>query len=208
MNAMPSPHAAPPPRVLSPGARLQTPVALLLAVALAGCDLTATAESDSVCVSEPLTTSPLPATPAGAPSVPALSLPVTVGFDLGAAVPSDLGENGVTAELIGRSISIVTPEGADLSGIETAAITVVRPGNDADVVVFSYTRPAGATGVTEVRATPDRSVNLVDYLQDQRFLSVRDVTVGGRAPAVPWTPTVKTCARAKVEVDEAEAAGL
>jgi hypothetical protein len=204
---MPSAPARPPrPRAALAAARSRTPLVVLVAVALAGCDLTATAESDSICVTEPLTSSPLPATPAGAPSVPTIALPVSVGFDLGSAVPKD--EKGVTTELVGQSISIVTPERADLSGIETAAITVVRPGDDSDVVVFRYTRPAGAAGVTEVRATPDRAVNLVDYLQDRRFLRVRDVTVGGRGPPVPWTPSVKTCASAKIEVDEPEAAGL
>jgi hypothetical protein len=182
---------------------------LPLVLLASACSLEATAESDSVCVTQPLVSQAVPGVPPAAPEVPSFTIPgVQLTLDLGSAVPSQLDRNGVSTDLRAQSIAIRTAEGADLTGITSAAITVARPGDASDVVVFRYDRPPGATGVTELRATPDRSVNLVDYLEDRRILRLRDLTLGGRAPATPWTPAVRTCASAKITVDEWKAAGL
>jgi hypothetical protein len=176
----------------------------VLALCLAGCgSLNATAEADSVCVTEKAV--PAPINTLGAPVVGA-PLPIKAQYDLGAAVP-DLKKKGVTAVLDAQSMSVTSPEGVDLSGIDSFSLTLSATGQPD--VVFSYQKPAGATGsVTALVATPSAPTNLVDYLQDGRFVTIGNPRVSGRLPAATWTPALRTCASTKVDVDYMKAAGL
>jgi hypothetical protein len=181
-------------------------IAVALAAALAGCDLTASAEADSVCVTENAASSPI--TTSSAVAVSGLSVPLKASYDLGAALP-DLQKKGVTADLHAQSLSLTSPEGADLSGIDRFSVTLTAATAGQPDVVFTYARPAGATGpTTRLVATPSAAVNLVDYLRNGRTITLADPQVSGRLPSGTWTPAVRTCAGTKVEVDYVKAAGL
>jgi hypothetical protein len=178
------------------------PLLVLLASALAGCGLDATAEADSVCVSENVAA---PITTPGVPVVGA-TLPIKAQLDLGAAIP-DPNKKGVTTVLGAQSMSLTSPEHVDLSGIDALSLTVSAPGKPD--VVFTYARSAGAAApIPAVVATPNVSANLVDYLQDGRTVTVGNLRVSGRLPAATWTPALRTCASTKVTVDYVKAAGL
>jgi hypothetical protein len=186
---------------------MRTRIAILLPLALAGCDLTATAEADQVCVTQPTTqTIPGVPTPPGGASA-SVTVPTNISIDIGVAVPTDLNENGVTSEVIAQSITLTTAQAVDLSGVETLALTLSAAGRPD--VAFRYARPAGATPpVTAITATPEVPVNFVDYLEGTDQVRISSISVEGQPPAAAWTPTLRTCASAKVEVDELEAAGL
>jgi hypothetical protein len=185
---------------------MRTTIAVLLAVALAGCDLNATAEADSVCVTQP-TSATIPGVPGGASGT--VTSPVAFTIDVGAAIPGDVNDKGITTEVIAQSITVSTTTGVDLSGIDTADLTVAKPGDPAGSIVFHYARPAGVTGpTTAIVATPSARVNLVEYLEGQDQLRISGITVSGQPPAASWTPTLRTCASTKIDVDYLDAAGL
>jgi hypothetical protein len=182
-------------------------IAIALAAALAGCDLTATAEADSVCVTENATTGQIPGA-LGGTTVTDFALPASLKaqYDLGAALPN-LQKDGVTATLVAQSLSLTSPENADLSGVDRVSLTVSAPGKPD--VVFTYAKPAGATGAkTILVATPDAPANLVDYLQNGRTITVGSPRFSGRLPSTSWTPALRTCAGTKIDVDYLKAAGL
>ena len=186
---------------------MRTTIAILLAAALAGCDLTATAEADSICVTEAAASQQVPGTLGSAPVPAGFTLPVSlkVQYDLGAALP-DLDEKGISADLPAQSLAVTSPEGADFSGVDSLSLTVSAPGRPD--LVFTYTKPAGATGpITSVVARPAVSADLVDYLQGTS-ITVGSPRFSGRLPSTSWTPTLRTCAGAKFEADYLEAAGL
>lgn len=187
--------------------RTNIAIAIALATALAGCDLTATAEADSVCVTENATSAQVPGA-LGGTTVTDFSLPVPLKaqYDLGAALP-DLRKDGVTATLIAQSLSLTSPEGADLSGVERASLTVSAPGKPD--VVFSYAKPAGESGArTTLVAIPGAPANLVDYLQGGRTITIGSPRFSGHLPSTSWTPALRTCAGTKIDVDYLKAAGL
>lgn len=167
--------------------------------ALAGCDLEAAAEADRVCVTQADPAQRIPAAPPIV--VPENPLFVPIAFDLGGAIPSDLGENGITAEVIARSLTL---SGADLSGVATAKVLVAKDGGAA-VELATYARPAGATGVTAIEFTT-APVDLAGYLQGDR-VSLQ-FNFSGSPPQQAWSPTIRTCASSKVKVDYVKAAGL
>jgi hypothetical protein len=181
--------------------------AVLLAAALAGCDLDATAEADSVCVTQVLASQRIPGELGDAPVTQfSLPVPVQAQIDLGSALP-DLDEQGITAQVLAQSLGVTSPEGADFSGIEAVSLTALAPGMPD--LVFTYTRPAGTRSpLTVAAATPESPANLVDYLEGGRFLRVGNPTFTGRLPRTDWTPALRTCATTKVDLDYLEAAGL
>jgi hypothetical protein len=186
---------------------MRTPVTLLLAALLAGCDLEATAEADAVCVTQRLSSQRIPGALGDAPVVDfTLPVPVQAQLDLGSTIP-DLEEEGVSAEVLAQSIGVTSSEGVDFSGVEAVSITAFAPGKPDRV--FTYARPAGTTGpLTAVAATPDAPLDLVEYVQGGRFLQVGDPTFTGRLPTTDWTPALRTCASTRVDVDYLQAAGL
>jgi hypothetical protein len=182
---------------------MRTRIAILLPLALAGCDLEATAEADQVCVAQPSTTTIQGVTP----PLGAITVPTNIRIDLGAAIPADLNEDGVTAEIIAQSITVTTAENVDFSGVETLSLTVSAAGQPD--VAFRYVRPAATTPpVTSFTATPDVAVNLVDYLEGTDSVRISSIAVSGAPPTTAWTPTLRTCASANIEVDYVEATGL
>lgn len=181
---------------------MRTRIAVLSALALAGCDLTATAEADQICITEP-TSQTISGVPPGGGDV-SITVPVDISLDVSAAVP-DPNERGVTSELIAQSITLTTAENVDLSGVESMGLTVTAAGRPP--IGFSYARPPGAVApIVSIAATPDTRVNLVDYLDGARRVQVSSITLSGRPPASAWTPTLQTCASLEVKVDYLEAA--
>jgi len=183
--------------------RTTSALAVALAAALAGCGLNATAEADSVCVTENAVSAPITTT---AVVVSDLTVPLKASYDLGPTVPN-LQKEGVTADLHAQSLSLTSPEGIDLSGIDHFAVTLTAAGQPD--VVFTYAKPADATTpITRLVATPATAVNLMDYLQGGRTITLGNPRVSGRLPSGTWTPAVRTCAGTKIDVDYLKAAGL
>lgn len=184
--------------------RTTSAIAVALAAALAGCDLNATAEADSVCVTENAVSSPI--TTSSAVVVSDLTVPLKASYDLGPTVPN-LQKEGVTANLHAQSLSLTSPEDIDLSGIDHFAVTLTATGQPD--VVFTYAKAADATApIHRLVATPATAVNLVDYLQGGRKITLGSPQVSGRLPDGTWTPAVRTCAGTKIDVDYLKAAGL
>jgi hypothetical protein len=182
---------------------MRTRIAILSALALAGCDLTATAEADRICITEP-TSQTIPGVPPGEGSA-SITVPTDIALDVSAAIP-DPDERGVTSELVAQSITLATQENVDLSGVESMELTVTAAGRPP--IAFSYASPAGAAApIVAITATPGTRVNLVDYLDGARRVHVSSIALSGRPPPTAWTPTLQTCASLEVEVDYLEAAG-
>jgi hypothetical protein len=185
-------------------------LAVPLAFALAGCDLSAEAEADTVCVTQPFG-SPLPAAPAGVTvtNLP-LALPATLSVDIGDAVP-DLSSDGVTADLPAKSIALTSLEGANLSAVSAATFTLAGPPTTAlPDVTFAYARPSPAPStVVETPATPSAPADLADYLVGQNTIQVQSiaVTLNGQPPTTAWTPALRICFGSRVEVDYLKASG-
>lgn len=173
-----------------------------LALALAACDLEATAEAEQICVTEP-TSETVPGVPPGGETV-SVTVPTDIVLDLGDAVP-ELDRRGVESELVAQSITLTTEEGVDLSGVESLSLTITGAGRPP--VAFTYERPAGAAPpVLSITATPEGRVDLVDYFEGVRSVRVSSLSLVGRPPESAWTPTLRTCAFLKVKVDYLEAA--
>jgi hypothetical protein len=182
---------------------MRTRIAILSALAFTGCDLTATAEADQICITEP-TTQTFPGVDPPAGATVSLTVPTSILLDVSAAVP-DLNERGVTSELIAQSITLTTDEDVDLSGLESLGLTVTAEGRPP--VAFTYEKPEGAVApIVSIAATPGTRVNLVDYLEDTRRVRISSVSLTGRPPTAAWTPILRTCAFMKVKVDYLEAA--
>jgi hypothetical protein len=183
-------------------------LAILPALALAGCDLEAEAEADRVCVTQEFPEQPIPG--AGAlPALPTITLPFSFAIDLGAAVPEDLEEDGIDADVNATSIALTSRDGsADLSGVTLLTFAVVAPGRPD--VQFRYERaPSAAPGpLRALEARPASPIDLVDYLQGQDTIQLSQITIAGRPPEQPWIPALVTCGDTKVTVDYVEAAGL
>jgi hypothetical protein len=178
-------------------------VALLLAVPLAGCDLDASAEADTVCVTQ-VAAQRIPGF--DTPSVALPPIPVNIGLDLGGAIPADLNEDGVSSEIVAQSITLsATPDQpVDLAGIASATLTVSAAGRPP--VAFRYERPAGAPApIRAIAATPERPVNLVDYLEDGQIVRISQIQLSGAPPTTDWTPTVRTCGSTRIDVDYLDA---
>jgi hypothetical protein len=180
----------------------RTPIALAVLLALAGCELEAIAEADSVCLTEPARITLPPADVEGT-----VTLPFAFTIDIGPIVPDDLNENGVSAELIASSFTLGSLEGVSLAGIEAAELVVQKPSDPGSTVTFRFTRTADAAS-TAIVLTPTTPVDLIDYLDDTELLQIDRVTLSGRAPDAAWTPVLTTCAEAEITVDEVEAVGL
>jgi hypothetical protein len=185
-------------------------VAMLPALVIAGCDLEAEAEADRVCVTQDFPDQRIP----GASGLPggaggAVTLPITFALDIGPAVPDDLGEEGVDADVNASSIALASQGGsADFSGVTLLTFDVVAPGQPD--VEFRYERPASAAPgpLRSLEARPTVPIDLVDYLQGEDTIQVRGVTLAGRPPEQSWIPALVTCGTAKVTVDYLEAGGL
>jgi hypothetical protein len=177
-------------------------IAILLLASLAGCDLEAEAEADRVCVTEPAAFT-VPGQPVqGSFTFPTPNL--RLRFD--AALP-DLNEQGVEADLIATSISLVTAQNVDLSGIQRASVTIAASGAN-PAVTFVYDRPAGAAApITRIEARPTARVDLVDYVDGTNSIAISQIQVEGTAPSSAWTPSFETCGSSKVTVDYVKASG-
>lgn len=177
-------------------------IAILFAASLAGCDLEAEAEADRVCVTEVAAFTVPGQNAQGTFTIPTPGL--RLRFD--AALP-DLDDEGVEADLIATSISLITAQGVDLSGIERASVTVAASGAS-PAVTFVYEKPAGAAPpITRIEARPTAPVDLVDYVDGTNAIAISQITVEGTAPASAWTPSIETCGSSKINVDYVKASG-
>ena len=189
-------------------------IVALPVLALAACDLTAEAEADRICVTQEFPDRPIPASPPGV-TVPAeiggLLSAFTFDVDIGAAVPEDLEEDGIDADVNARSIALTSiARNADFSGVTLLTFDVVPPAGSArPTVPFRYERAAGvATPLPAIEARPEAPIDLIDYLQGEDRIRITNLRIAGSAPAQAWAPALVTCGDTRVEVDYVEAAGL
>ncbi|WP_338863676.1 hypothetical protein [Myxococcus stipitatus] len=154
------------------------------ALLISGCDslFFIEAEAEEICKTEPNVDFP-----AAFPGT--VSIKHSTSFPLGdfdGALPED---TDVETELRLKSFEVTSS--TDLSGIERASLSVVRPGNQEPLLIGEYRRTS-TTATQTIRLTGSGAVNLLDMARENSLEIVFDAR--GSLPTRDWNAKLETCA--------------
>ncbi|MBZ4396002.1 hypothetical protein OWM54_27740 [Myxococcus sp. MISCRS1] len=168
------------------------------ALVLSTCALVATgcdslffieAEAEEICKAEPNVDFPA-AFPGSADIEYALDFPLG---DFDDVLPED---TDVETELRLRGFEVTSS--TDLSGIERASVSVVKPGTSESILIGEYRR-ASTTPTQSIRLTGSGAVNLLDMAREDSLQLV--FTARGSLPTRDWSARLEACAGVRAKAN-------